>query len=228
MAAAPMPSAPAPIMYHHAAHPVTYPTYHTMAVSAPPPQYHAPVQGTPQMPQPQGYNAQQMSQPQGYNAQQMPQHQGYNTGARPKAPTHRYIRDNDPLQVQASAVCKRQHLQTTTIPETNTQDFSIDQQGQIWPKAGFHIAPFNPRLSIFQKNLQNGRFAYTTAIRNHMANRCVSCGLQGHQATSKNCPYHDDPGTNTLCKRCRAAFHHTCRYPDAVIQQAHPNAFGGN
>ena len=141
---------------------------------------------------------------------------GQDTGAIPKR-KHTYIHDHNAMVTQAMDSCKKHHLQNRHFPVMPTQQYSMDAKGQVWPQPKVFPKPFARNLAVFQKDNNTGRFSYTSAIRNHLKDVCITCGLPGHTSESHNCPYKDQPNSNQLCNTCRAGFHATCRYPHALI-----------
>ena len=146
-----------------------------------------------------------------------------NSGAGTDSRPFIYIRDSNPLASKAENVCRTNFLQSKDIQPTTEQTFTVDAQGQIWPKPPHMIRPFPRHLATYQKDRTTGRFSYTKEIRDHMRNKCVVCGLDGHVSSSPTCPYYRDPNTNGLCQVCRAGFHAKCRYPTSVLQLQTPN-----
>lgn len=143
------------------------------------------------------------------------------TGAIAKA-RNEYVHNTHPQYHRARQVVSRDFLVDRSLPENpmGFPQFSKDQGNKIWPTPPLRIERFPDRLAVFYKDGRTGRLLYTREIQSHMRGKCVVCGLPGHSPTSRNCPYYGQPSVNDLCPTCRAGFHSTCKYPDAVIAAA--------
>ena len=120
------------------------------------------------------------------------------------------------------AFVKRITLQHYPAPDEKA--YTQDAKGKWAPLNQTAPRQLHPHAKIFVRDCANGSYVPAESVIQFFMGKCAACGMRGHQAHHKACPYLEHPNTWNFCTRCYMGFHPTssCNIQDRFLRSGPP------